>query len=169
MAALVSLLDGYAKPVVETGRLAPSFTYDFEYRALIILIAFDIHAKMRLGIEQIGTPRLKLLQFAAQRPSLVPVLKEWSATRKDADMSILVPQHLRRAYLTDPCYPPIVDYFVASEVFQRTPTHILKGKAFEKHRTSINTVRKRSLFVSELTILDQLQSIKITNSMLGAS
>jgi hypothetical protein len=169
MATLASLLTGYAKPVIDSARLAPSFTYDFEYRSLLVLLAFDIHAKSRGGVVQINSARLKLLQFAAQRPLLVPILKEWSRSRKDADMSLLVPQHLRRSYVTDPVFEPLLDYLVAADVFGRTETHVLKSMKFDKYQGEIQTVREQSLFSAEITILEELQSIMITNDMLGAA
>src|ERR1700723_105642 len=97
---LANLLNGYAKPIIDLERLAPASTYDVDYRTALIVLTFEMHAKPpAAGERRMRTAELKLMQFIAQRPWLLPNIRQWSQSTRSHQGSLLVPQHLRRGYL----------------------------------------------------------------------
>jgi hypothetical protein len=44
-----------------------------------------------------------------QRPWLLPVIQQWSNSKRDHQASLLVPQHLRRGYLADSMFDDVID------------------------------------------------------------
>ena len=85
LALLADLLEGgNALPLVATS--APASTiYDVQYRVVVNACAFELHGRPdTLNRKRIATNKLKLLQFVAIRPWLVPVIREWSASRGTA-------------------------------------------------------------------------------------
>jgi len=128
MESLAALLKGHATLVVDKERIVPSITYDFDYRVLIVCLAFDMHASIgKTSIRQINSARLKLIQFIAQRPWLLEVVREWGETRRDAHMSMLAEQRLRRGYVSDSHFDFVIEYLVARGILRRTSTHLLEG------------------------------------------
>jgi hypothetical protein len=152
---------------VDRAKYAPSQAYDFDYRAAVIALSFDLHAKVFTPpLRRINTSRLKLLQFVAQRPWLVPVISDWGKFRHDASGSLLVPQRLRRGYLSDPVFEHLVDFLVAEGTFVRTESHLLESADTTRLRDSLELIFRQDIFLRERKALESLKHATITNSML---
>ena len=166
---LRELLSGHAKPVIDFDRLAPSATYDFDYRIAVIALAFEQLAKPAdLGRRRIATARLKLYQFVAQRPWLLPVIAQWGEAQKDAQESLLVPQRLRRGYVDDRMFNDVIDFLVARGSLTRGESHLTETATQFSREVSANAVREE-LFLSERSTLAALGDVTLTNAMLGGS
>ena len=161
------LQSGRAQPRVSPERLAPSAVYDLQYRMVIIALAFEIHARpYLLGRRRIGASRLKLLQFIAIRPWLVPVIRKWSETQGYAEQSVISPQQLRRGFLGDGVHDDVVGFLVARGALDRMGSHLVSGTNIEFLNRLYSTAAKGQLFSTALSALRELSNITITNHML---
>jgi hypothetical protein len=163
---LRELLTGHAKPVINADRLAPSATYDLDYRLAVIALAFEQFAKpVALGRRRIATARLKLFQFIAQRPWLLPVIKQWGDAQQDAKQSLLAPQRLRRGYVDDRMFNDMIDFLVARGSLVRSESHLTEtGTQFSRE---VNTrAHNEGLFQSERATLEALKFVTLTKAML---
>jgi hypothetical protein len=157
-----------AEPDITPERQAPSTVYDLEYRVQIVTMAFQIHAEAdRFSIQRrIQARRLKLLQFIAMRPLLIPVIREWSLSRHDAQRSLSGKEGLKRGFISDTLHEEVLDFLVAAGALRRDELYVLGGTnssvIFEPSAQAL----ARSLFQSELNALSELKSIVITNEML---
>jgi hypothetical protein len=165
---LVTLLQsGRAQPRVEPSRLAPSTIYDLHYRMAVIASTFEIHAvPYLLGQRRIAASRLKLLQFVAIRPWLVPVIRKWSETQGYAQQSTLSPQQLRRGFLGDETHDAVVAFLVARGVLHRIHAHLGSSANSDLLTRLYSTALENTLFSTSLQALRDLTDIRITNSML---
>ena len=85
LAALLARVD--ARPVLVKERIAASTLYDADYHLALVACAFTTHAKPDAsGRDQMLASWLKLLQFVAVRPRLLPDLRLWAETRRNADL-----------------------------------------------------------------------------------
>jgi hypothetical protein len=165
---LAELLSGRAKPVINPERFAPSATYDLAYRMAITSLTFRIHAKANgENSTRIAADRLKLYQFLAQRPWLVPTIKSWAESRKDAQLSMLSSDRLRRGYLGDVNHDNVVSYMIARGILKWNGNFLEEGNNSQYIEIIYSEAIERKLFASELAALDSLRSIRITNEMLG--
>jgi len=161
------LQSGRAQPVVNPDRVAPSAVYDLHYRMFIVASAFEIHARpYLLGQRRIGASRLKLLQFVAVRPWLVPVIRKWSEAQGYAQQSVLSPQQLRRGFLGDEMHDDVVAFLVARGAFYRMDAHLVTGVNAELLKRLYSTGIEHTLFSTALQVLRELIDIRITNGML---
>jgi hypothetical protein len=165
---LVGLLQsGRAQPLVNPGRLAPSAIYDLHYRMFVVASAFEIHAKpYALVHRRISAARLKLLQFVAFRPWLVPVIREWSETQGYAQQAVLSPQQLQRGFLGDEMHDNVVAFLAARGAFLRIDAHLVSGVNADLLKRFHIAGAENNLFSTGLHALQELIDIKITNSML---
>lgn len=166
---LVSLLAASgAQPDITPERLAPSTVYDLEYRALIVAMAFQVHAESdkHSSRPRIQSRRLKLLQFIAMRPWLVSVIREWSLSRHNAQRSLDSEEGLRRGFISDTMHEDVLDFLVAAGALRREELHVVSGTNSSVIFDQYSEALGRSLFEAEFTALRQLQAIVITNEML---
>lgn len=164
---LGELLSGHATPVVVPGRLAPSAVYDLQYRTAVVAAAFEFHAKP-YGIDKrrIHAGKLKLLQFIASRPGLMPMVQQWSDSQGDAQLSLAASQRLRRGFLSDLMHDDVIAFLAARGILVESGSHLVSeaGKGF-LHEFYTATA-EQGLFVSERVTLEKLRGIQITNVML---
>jgi hypothetical protein len=161
------LQSGGAKPLVNANRLAPSAIYDLHYRLFIVAAAFELHSKPYvLGRRRISTVRLKLLQFVAIRPWLVPVIRNWSETQGYAQQSVFSPHQLRRGFLGDEMHDNVVAFLVARGVFLWMPIHLASGPNADLLNQIYSAGVEEELFSTAIHSLRELSEIQITNSML---
>ena len=79
--------------------LAPSPIYDLDYRMAVLALAIRIHGTPTADASlRIDSARLKLLQFVAQRPGLMPVVTRWATKGASKDSLLGSSQRLRRGY-----------------------------------------------------------------------
>jgi len=158
-----------AKPDLTANRgLAPSTVYDLDYRVFIVAIAFQTHAAPdKYSIRpRIQSRRLKLLQFVAIRPWLVPVIREWSLSRRDAQRSLDSEEGLRRGFISDTLHDDVMDFLVAAGALRREESFVMLGTNASIITELYSEALARSLFESELGALREMQGIVITNDML---
>src|ERR1022692_4701522 len=116
------LRSGSAQPLIYPERVAPSAVYDLNYRISVIALGFDFHAKSESsGNRRIRTALLKLLQFVAVRPWLIPMLMDWKRAEAEPQLSMLTSQKERRGFLTDLMHDDVIEYLVARQVLKRGP------------------------------------------------
>jgi hypothetical protein len=159
------LRDARATPVLSPERQAPSAVYDLQYRLVVSACAFEIHAKANAGTHRITAPRLKLVQFIAIRPWLLPIVRRWSAARSVAQLSLLN-SHLRQGFLGDGMHDDVVALLVARDVLRRSGGHLLSGVKGPFLTELHDTATRLDLFAAERATLSELLHVKITNSML---
>ena len=161
------LQSGRAQPALSSDRLAPSAFYDLHYRVMVIASTVEIHAQADVaGNRQIQTGRLKLLQFVACRPWLMPTLREWSGTRRARQLSVLSTQRFRRGFLGDTTHDRVVDFLVAHSVFVRLGVHLVTDLNVHILSTLYSSAVDQQLFSAERQALHDLLGVKITNRML---
>jgi hypothetical protein len=70
---------------------------------MIVAVAFQMHAAIdRFSpLRRIQNRRLKLFQFVAMRPWLIPIIQNWSANRGESLRLIDGEEGLRRGFITD--------------------------------------------------------------------
>lgn len=158
---------GGAQPVLSPDRVVSSSIYDLHYRLSVIACAFETHAKTDLAnVRRIKSATLKLLQFVAIRPWLLPVMRDWQASQADPQLSALTLQRLRRGYLGDAMHDRVIGYLVAGGIFEQTAGHLRSGKNISLLAQISSAIKAEKLFVNELRTLEQMSAIRITNAML---
>jgi hypothetical protein len=167
IATLSALLEeSHAKPKVRIERLAPSAIYDLDYRVFVVAAAFERHTKAAPPIGQrIHATKLKLLQFIAMRPRLLPVITEWSKAKHDEELSFTT-QDFRRGFLGDQMFDSVIAFLVARGALDWMGTHLIEGKNSALLNTIYTAATGSGLFELERQTLEELTRIKITVRML---
>lgn len=168
IATLSALLEeSHAKPKMRIERLAPSAIYDLDYRVFVVAAAFERHAKAAPPIgRRIHATKLKLLQFIAIRPRLLPIIKEWSTAKPDEEELTFTTQDLRRGFLGDQMFDSVVAFLVARGALEWMGTHIVEGKNAAFLSTIHTAATDSGLFELERETIEALGSLKITVRML---
>jgi hypothetical protein len=164
---LAELLQNHAKPVIRPQRLALSPIYDLDYRMAVIALAFAIHStKTSEGEHRIDTSRLKLLQFVAQRPSLLPAMNQWASSKKTSTLLRGSSQRLRRGYMGDSTYDQVVEYMIACGILRPEGQYLALGR----NGSYVDSIRlaseKESMFTQERFTLAELLRMRVTVAML---
>jgi hypothetical protein len=166
---LAGLLEGSdARPVILASRLAPSAIYDVEYRTAIIALVFGAFAKP-FGVEaqrRISVAKLKLFQFIAVRPWLLPAIREWSDGLAQGSLDLTHSTRIRRGFLSDTAYEDAVDLLTAAGVFVRHGSHLSTGPRAAFLAEVSNSLVENRLFESERIVISELAHVRVTNSML---
>jgi hypothetical protein len=167
IATLSALLEeSNAKPKMRIERLAPSAIYDLDYRVFVVAAAFERHARPAPPIgRRIHATRLKLLQFIAIRPRLLPIIKEWSRAKQDEELTFTT-QDLRRGFLGDQMFDSVVAFLVARGALEWMGTHLVEGKNVVLLSAIHTAAIGPGLFELELQTIEALVDIKITVRML---
>lgn len=157
-----------ALPDFNPDRLAPSTIYDLEYRVLVVAMVFQMHAATdRFSSRpRIQGRRLKLLQFIAMRPWLVPVIRGWSGSRRDAQRSLDYQEGLRRGFISDTMHESVMDFLAAAGALRREELFVIPGAKSSIIFDLYSEAQNRELFRSEVAALNDLKDIVITNEML---
>jgi hypothetical protein len=166
---LADLLGGSnAMPVVVPSRLAPSTTYDLDYRSAVIALVFEEFSKPfgQGTAHRISAAKLKLLQFATVRPWLLPAIREWSRGLAQGSLDLLHSVRIRRGFLSDTAHEDVINLLVASGIFVQQGNHVAAGEKVGHLAEIANSIRLQGLFDSERTMISQLAELKLTNSML---
>jgi hypothetical protein len=166
---LAALLHGStAKPVVVPSRLVPSAIYDVDYRTAVISIVFAVFSTPIGGdnIGRIPAAKLKLLQFVALRPWLLPAISEWSRGLAQSSLALSHSVRIRRAFLSDTAHDDLVNLLIAWGIFARNGKQLVSGIRGSHLTTLEQTIAEKGLFETERRVVAQLRSLSITNSML---
>ena len=156
-----------AEPIVVPDRIAISTIYDLQYRVVVIACAYRAHAESDLlGVSCIPAAKLKLVQFVAIRPWLLQTVREWVATRHEAQFETLHAHTIRRGYLGDATHDRVIDYLVAREVLVRAGGQLVSGLHYSTIANLAATAESDALFEQERATIDELRSVRITAVML---
>ncbi len=159
------LRDVGASARVRTERIARSTLYDLDYHVALISCVFSIAA----GDEKAASPRmvghwLKILQFVAVRPSLLPDFRIWAVTRRHQDLDIW--QRMPRGYLGDSTHDRTVELLVAGAVLVRQGDELVPGSRFAALRRVYEDLIRSDLLRSERATLAELATISVNKTLL---
>lgn len=162
------LQDGKAEPVIVPARLAPSAIYDVEYRTAVVSLVFERFAKPtgRGELRKMSAARLKLLQFIALRPWLLPAVKHWSGAGKQSGFAFGHALRIRRGFLSDSAHDDVISYLVACGRLTRFETQVVTGPNGSALKDVVESIVRSGYFVGERSVIEQLADISITNDML---
>jgi hypothetical protein len=157
-----------AEPEITAERLAPSTLYDLEYRAVIVATAFRMHSVVdRFSTRpRIQNRRLKLLQFVAMRPWLLPVIRNWSSSRSDSMRLIDGEEGSRKGFTTDSMHDKVMQFLAASGALRREDVFVIPGVKPTVLEDLQGLAEKNALFESEINALNELRNITVTTDML---
>jgi hypothetical protein len=166
--SLADLLRGTgAQPIVSPERPAPSTIYDLQYRLMVNACAFEIHAKKDLTLtRRLQAAKLKLLQFIAIRPWLLPVVRQWSASQSQPQLSVIFSQYLRRGFLGDKMHDDVIAFLEARDILIRVGAHLTTGHSSGALTNWYLAAVEHDLFADERLVLQEVKNIMITNRML---
>jgi hypothetical protein len=162
------LQESAAHPVIVPSRVAPSAIYDVEYRTAVVALVFEKFAKRfgPAGHRRISSARLKLLQFIAMRPWLLPAIQEWSGGGEQGSLALAQSVRIRKGFLSDTAHDDVIDYLRACDVFFRQESHLISGHNSKVLSEIVQSVEKNGFFKGERKVIEDLGHIKITNEML---
>jgi hypothetical protein len=166
LAALLARVD--ARPVGGRQGIPASTLYDTDYHLAIVACAFAIHAKPDAGgRKQMLAFWLKLLQFVAARPRLLPDLLTWARTRRNADLESWM--KMPRGFVGDRIHDRVIDFLVAARVLARDKDNVVGGARVELLERLYERVKSANLFAAECRVLDQLLAVRPNRTMLSGA
>jgi len=154
-----------ANPRVRRDRIARSTLYDLDYHVALIACVFFVSQD---GV--VSEPRglvanwLKLLQFIAVRPALLPNFQIWAAARRFQDLNTW--QMMPRGYLGDATHERTVELLVACGVLARTGDELVPGNRFDNLRRIYSELLAKNLLQSERGVLLELSRTKVNKTLL---
>jgi hypothetical protein len=157
-----------AKPLLTLSRLAPSPTYDMEYRCAVVAMIFKKFARPfeSKSDQRMLASKLKLLQFITLRPWLLPAVREWSYASTQAELELAYSVRIRRGFLSDTAHEDVVDFLLACEILYRSGHHLVTGQNSRELDRIVKAVTEHNLFRNESEIIADLAAVKLTKSML---
>lgn len=166
--SLADLMRGTgAQPIVSPERPAPSTIYDLQYRLVVNACAFETHARTDLtSTRRLQAAKLKLLQFIAIRPWLLPVVRQWSASQSEPQLLLLYSQYLRRGFLGDTMHDDVIAFLEARNILIRVGAHLITGNNSDVVTSWHLAAVKHDLFADERLVLQEIRTVRITNRML---
>jgi hypothetical protein len=163
LGAALALTDATAK--LNRKRIVRSTLHDANYHVAIVASAMRMHAD---GSEKkILSAWLKLLQFVAARPALLPRLQEYVDSRRRHDLQkwALMP----RGYMGDQTHDGVVDFLVAAGMLREDGDYLAAGPRYAALEAVAAAVEGAQIFSGERRILEALRAIKPNKTMLGGS
>jgi len=154
-----------ASPRVRPERVVRSTLYDLDYHVALIACVFFIAS----GSEVASTRRLvahwlKILQFVAVRPTLLPNFTVWATTRRNQDLDTW--QLMPRGYVGDSTHDRTVELLVAGGVLVREGDALVAGSRFTDLQRVYDDLLSRDLLRSERATLLALSAIRENKTLL---
>lgn len=166
LGALLARVD--ARPVLVKERIAASTLYDSDYHMVVVACAFTMHAKPDAsGRNQMLTSWLKLLQFVAVRPRLLPDLRLWAETRRNADLETW--RKMPRGYVGDRIHDSVIEFLVAGDVLERDNDRLISGPRADMLEQLYKRTTAADLFPTERQVLASLLAVRPNRTMLGGA
>jgi hypothetical protein len=154
-----------ATPRVTPERVVRSTLYDLDYHVALIACAFSINGEKRTdGTRSVVAHWLKLLQFIAVRPALLPAVQRWAKGRLHPDLDAW--QAMPRGYLGDRTHDRTVELLVAEGLLYRMPSELQSGGRFDVLEQLYSDVETRGLLRSERDVLRSMAQIPVNRTML---
>ena len=154
-----------ASPRVSPERIVRSTLYDLDYHVALIACVFFITAK-----EETTNPRrvvahwLKILQFVAVRPTLLPDFQIWARTRRHQNLETW--QKMPRGYIGDTTHDNTVELLLAGGVLARDDDALVAGPRFADLQQIYDDVVGKDLLQSERGTLMKLTNIPANKTLL---
>lgn len=163
LAALLREVGASAR--VRPERIARSTLYDLDYHVALISCVFMIVA----GHGTASAPRvvahwLKILQFVAVRPSLLPGFQIWATTRRHQELDTW--QKMPRGYLGDSTHDRTVELLIAGGVLVREEDALVAGNRFADLERIYSELVGSDLLRSERETLKVLASVPVNKTLL---
>ena len=154
-----------ATPRVAPERVVRSTLYDLDYHVALVACAFFINGDKRTdGTRSLVTHWLKLLQFIAVRPALLPDVQRWAKGRLHPDLDVW--QAMPRGYLGDRTHDRTVELLIANGVVYRMPAELQGGERFGILERLYTDIEARALLQSERDVLRKMAEIPVNRTML---
>jgi hypothetical protein len=154
-----------ASPRVRPERIARSTLYDLDYHVALIACVFFIAAgDATVGLRRMVAHWLKILQFIAVRPTLLPDFQIWASTRRHQDLDTW--QRMPRGYLGDSTHDRTVELLVAVGVLAREGEELVAGSRFADLRKVYEDLVARDLLRLERETLIKLACTRVNKTLL---
>jgi hypothetical protein len=155
-----------AKPRVSPDRVVRSTLYDLDYHIALIASVFFIASEPRTdGTRSVVAHWLKILQFIAARPALLPDFVRWSRARRRPDLDTW--QKMPRGYLGDRTHDRTVELLVATKVLHRTADSLVGGESFSRLETLYLDILAKGLLRSEREALETMSHLSVNKTLLS--
>jgi hypothetical protein len=133
----------------------------------VLALAIRIHGTAAAdGSLRIDSARLKLLQFVAQRPVLMPVVTRWATKGASKESLLGSSQRLRRGYMGDGTFDHVVDFMIANGIVRWDGKYLAASSSNSYISSVLKASEETGMFASERAMLLELKSLRITNAML---
>ena len=166
----VQALTALLREIGATPRLAParvvrSTLYDLDYHVALVACAFLINGQLRTdGERSMISHWLKLLQFVAVRPNLLPNFQRWVAERKHPDLNTW--QRMPRGFLGDRTHDRTIELLVAEGMLDRTADGLISGERFGLLEGVYEQILEHNLLASERSVLQNMAMVPVNKTML---
>jgi hypothetical protein len=159
------LREAGASARVRPERIARSTLYDLDYHvALIACVLFTKVPDQTVSSHRVVAHWLKILQFIAVRPSLLPDFQIWAGTRRHQDLDTW--QKMPRGYLGDETHDRTVELLVACGMLSREGDELCAGSRFADLRSIYDDLLSRDLLRSERATLVELARNRVNRTLL---
>lgn len=154
-----------ASPRVRTNRIARSTLYDLDYHIALIACAFVITAGDKAArSHRVIAHWLKVLQFVAVRPTILPDFKVWAGTWQRRGLDIW--QKMPRGYLGDTTHDHTVEFLIVGGVLARDGDALIAGNNFGRLQHVYDDLVARNLLLTEREALRELSDIHVNKTLL---
>jgi len=159
------LREAGASPRVRPERIVRSTLYDLDYHVALIACVFFITLDNEVAISRrVAAHWLKILQFIAVRPTLLPNFQLWATTRRHQDLDTW--QLMPRGYVGDITHDRTVELLVAGGVLLREGDALVPGNRFADLRQIYHALVTRNLLESERSTLLKLSDLRENKTLL---
>lgn len=153
---------------VRPERIVRSALYDLDYHvALIACVFFSTADDEAPRSHRVVAHWLKILQFIAVRPSLLPNFQIWASTRRHQDLDTW--QRMPRGYLGDSTHERTVELMVACGMLAREGDELVAGSRFADLRRIYDDLVVGNLLSSERATLLELSQTRVNKTLLQGS
>jgi len=155
-----------AAPRISRAPVVRSTLYDLDYHVAIVASVFALNGQERTDGTRSMVPHwLKLLQFVAVRPTLLPRFQAWATTRRQSRVGRL--HEMPRGFLGDVTHDRTVEFLVASSVLYRGPDALFGGERFDVLELVWREILERNLLAREREVLRAMAAIPVNKTLLG--
>lgn len=155
------LREAGVSPRVRPERVVRSTLYDLDYHVALIACVFFITTA---APHRVVAHWLKILQFIAVRPTLLPSFQIWAAKRRRQDLDTW--QKMPRGYVGDRTHDRTVELLVATGVLVREGEELVEGTSFVNLRGIYENLVAKKLLCSERATLLDLSKTRVNKTLL---
>jgi hypothetical protein len=159
-----------AVPALRDEAVAPSSIYDPLYRAMVIALTMRACGRLSGAEWSLSSARLKLAQFVAIHPELLPSLRGWVAAHRRGERPTLEGwAQFPRGYAADAHHERVLTYLVATGELRREGKNLVTRAEGDGLLAALaESAEAKKSFAAERDALQEMAAMKITLKMLGA-